>query len=166
MGSPIPWHGGTRALPATWPSLGTTQRSRGSKWAAAWHRSTHFWPRVFFTLLLLPAVSQIQRTFGQVNEGILQNFGLSSQVKTCWVSWVLGYAKKENAMLYFLPFQAFYALCLPLQWAQLCLAPHLSVLWSYCELVLLPLVCVISCGLVFNLPYCQWSAIQIYSNTE
>lgn len=37
----------------------------------------------FPPLLLLPTVRQIQLTFGQVNEGILQNSGLSSQVETC-----------------------------------------------------------------------------------
>lgn len=41
-------------------------------------------PEVFFIpLLLLPTLSQIQRTFGQANEGILQNFGLPSQVMAC-----------------------------------------------------------------------------------
>lgn len=92
MGGPTPWHGRTRALPATWPSQDTTQRSTGSKWAACWHRGNHFWPLNFF----FSSRYQLWVRFNlcSVNDGILRNFGLSSHVKTCWVSWALGYAKR------------------------------------------------------------------------
>lgn len=44
-----------------------------------------------------------------------------------------GIRKNENDLLYFLPFQTFWLL----QYMQLSLPPHLSLLGSYSELVLL-----------------------------
>lgn len=148
MGGPIPWHGRSRALPTTWPSQGTTQRSTGSKWATAWQRSTHVTASEFFfpsSVTNCEPDSTYIRPTKWVNSSNLWPV-FTSQGMLSIVS--AGIRKNENDLLYFLPFQTFWLL----QYMQLSLPPHLSLLGSYSELVLLSRdvwVCIFSYGFVF-----------------
>lgn len=148
MGGPIPWHGRARALPTTWPSQGTTQRSTGSRWATAWQRSTHFTASEFFFPSSVtncePDSTYIRPNKWENSSNLWPVFTSQGMLNIMSV----GIRKKENDLLYFLPFQTFWLL----QYVQLSLPPHLSLPGSYFELVLLSRdvwVCIISYGFVF-----------------
>lgn len=154
MGGSIPWHGWTRALPTTWPSQNTTQRSTGSTWATALQKSTHFRAlECFFPPSSVTVMNQIQCTLTQLNEGLWPVFTSQHMLSMIGVEWDMQKGKICCIFFHF-RFSAFFG------FFNMCNCPCLHI--SHCWVATVSWCCchwmcelANSYGLVFNLPHCQ-----------